>query len=112
MNAFVSCSTVGIPGVNHRFAAKLSAHGVRTRLELANLCDDDDRCLDIALRSYAISRERFETGDITSQTLADNRDRLVSARQSYLDAYVSFRLAGADLRRQTGVQIDHLGLSA
>lgn len=57
MNAFVSCSTVGIPGVNHRFAAKLSAHGVRTRLELANLCDDDDRCLDIALRSGLSSGE-------------------------------------------------------
>lgn len=56
---------------------------------------------EIALRSYGISRQRFETGDITSQTLADNRDRLVQARRSYLDAYVNFRLAGADLRRQT-----------
>ncbi|MCB1182318.1 TolC family protein [bacterium] len=76
-------------------AALARFDGARRRLDVLQ------RSLDIALRSYAISRERFETGDITSQTLADNRDRLVSARQSYLDAYVSFRLAGADLRRQT-----------
>lgn len=59
------------------------------------------RSLDIALRSYGISRQRFEAGDITSQALADNRDRLIQARRSYLAAFVSYRLAGADLRRQT-----------
>ena len=37
----------------------------------------------------------------TSQTLADNRDRLVQARRSYLTALVNHRLAVADLRRQT-----------
>lgn len=57
--------------------------------------------MDIALRSYNISRQRFEAGDITSQALADNRDRLIQARRSYLSAFVSYRLAGADLRRQT-----------
>ena len=76
-------------------AAVARFQGARRQLDVLQ------RSLDIALRSYAISRERFETGDITSQTLADNRDRLVSARLSYLDAYVSYRLAGADLRRQT-----------
>ncbi len=60
-----------------------------------------DKSQDIALRSYDISQQRFETGDITSQTLANNRDRLVQARRSYLDAFVNYRLAGADLRRQT-----------
>jgi len=33
--------------------------------------------------------------------LADNRDRLVQARRSYLNAFVNYRLAGAELRRQT-----------
>ena len=59
------------------------------------------RSKEIALRSYSISRQRFETGDITSQTLADNRDRLVAARRSYIEAYITYRLAVADLRRQT-----------
>ena len=59
------------------------------------------RSKEIALRSYSISRQRFETGDITSQTLADNRDRLVAARRSYIEAYINYRLAVADLRRQT-----------
>jgi outer membrane protein TolC len=59
------------------------------------------RSMDIALRSYNISRQRFEAGDITSQALADNRDRLIQSRRSYLSAFVSYRLAGADLRRQT-----------
>lgn len=59
------------------------------------------RSMDIALRSYGISRQRFEAGDITSQALADNRDRLIQARRSYLSAFVGYRIAGADLRRQT-----------
>lgn len=56
---------------------------------------------DIARRSYEISLQRFDTGDITSQTLADNRDRLVQARRTYLEAAINYRLAAADLRRQT-----------
>ena len=76
-------------------AAIARFEGAKRRLNVLN------RSLELALRSYAISRERFETGDITSQTLADNRDRLVSARVSYLEAFVSYRLAGADLRRRT-----------
>ncbi|MEN8006870.1 MAG: TolC family protein [Candidatus Krumholzibacteriota bacterium] len=69
--------------------------GAKRRLDVLG------RSLDIALRSYGISRQRFEAGDITSQALADNRDRLVQARRSYLAAFVSYRLSGADLRRQT-----------
>ena len=76
-------------------AAVARFEGAKRRLDVLQ------RSLDIALRSYGISRQRFESGDITSQALADNRDRLVSARLSYLEAYVSYRLAGADLRRQT-----------
>jgi len=76
-------------------AALARFEGAKRRLEVL------DKSQAIALRSYEISRQRFETGDITSQTLADNRDRLVQARRSYLDAFVNYRLAGADLRRQT-----------
>ena len=83
-------------GITRQVQAALARfEGAKRRLDVLQ------RSLDIALRSYGISRERFEAGDITSQALADNRDRLVQARRSYLDAFVSYRLAGADLRRQT-----------
>ncbi len=83
-------------GITRQVQAALARfEGAKRRLDVLR------RSLDIALRSYGISRERFEAGDITSQALADNRDRLVQARRSYLDAFVSYRLAGADLRRQT-----------
>ncbi len=59
------------------------------------------RSLTVAERSFGISQQRFEAGDITSQELAGDRDRLVQARRSLLDALVAYRLAVADLRRQT-----------
>lgn len=57
--------------------------------------------LSVAERSFDISQQRFEGGDITSQELAADRDRLVQARRSQLQALISYRLAVADLRRQT-----------
>ena len=55
----------------------------------------------VAERSYEISVARFENGEITSQDLALDRDRLVSARLATLDASIQLRLALADLTRQT-----------
>jgi outer membrane protein TolC len=55
----------------------------------------------VAERSYEISRARFDNGEITSQDLALDRDRLVQARQATLDASIQLRLALADLVRQT-----------
>lgn len=76
-------------------AALARFEAARRRLEVL------EQSRDIARRSYDISLQRFDTGEITSQTLADNRDRLVRARQNYLEAYINYRLASADLRRQT-----------
>jgi hypothetical protein len=39
--------------------------------------------------------------DIASRELALDRDRLTQARMAYLGAFISYQLAGADLRRQT-----------
>ena len=36
----MTSSTITIPGINHRTAAKLISHGIRTRSELAALCHD------------------------------------------------------------------------
>ncbi len=55
----------------------------------------------VALRGYEISRARFDNGDITSQQLALDRERLTQARQNYLNAYIQYQLAVADLKRQT-----------
>lgn len=55
----------------------------------------------VAARSYEISRARFDNGEITSQDLALDRDRLVQARLATLDASIQLRLALADLTRQT-----------
>jgi outer membrane protein TolC len=55
----------------------------------------------VAQRAFDISLERFNNGDITSQELALNRNRLTQAKTSYLDAYVDYKLAIADLRRKT-----------
>ena len=56
---------------------------------------------EVAQRSYEISLARFDNGDITSQDLASDRDRLTQARSAYLGAYIQYQLAVADLKRQT-----------
>ena len=59
------------------------------------------RSEEIAQKSYDISKARFENGDITSQALALDRDRLTDAKTDYLDAYIQYQLAVADLKRKT-----------
>ena len=59
------------------------------------------RSEEVALRGYEITLARFDNGDITSQELALDRDRLTQARQNYLQAYIDYQLAAADLKRQT-----------
>ena len=60
----------------------------------------------VAERSYEISRARFDNGEITSQDLALDRDRLVQSRVATLDAWIQLRLALADLTRQTLYDFD------
>jgi len=56
---------------------------------------------EVARRGYEISQARFNNGDITSQELALDRDRLTQARQNYLDAYIQYQISVADLKRNT-----------
>jgi outer membrane protein TolC len=73
-----------------------------TRLyEARNRLDVLKQSEDVASRSYDISLARFDNGDITSQELALDRDRLTQARTAYLEAYIQYQLAVADLKRQT-----------
>lgn len=56
---------------------------------------------ELAQRSYRIFTVRFENGDISSQELAIERERLSSVQLNYLDAYIDNQLALADLKRKT-----------
>ncbi|MCE5252235.1 TolC family protein [bacterium] len=56
---------------------------------------------EVAQRSYDISLERFNNGEITSQDLALDNNRLSQSKMAYLNAYITFQLATADLKRKT-----------
>ena len=56
---------------------------------------------DVAQRSYEISRMRFENGDITSQELGIEQERLADTQLAYLNAFITYQLAIADLKRKT-----------
>jgi len=45
--------------------------------------------------------KRFDNGDVTAQELALDRNRLTQARSAYLDAYIDYQTAIADLKRRT-----------
>ncbi len=55
----------------------------------------------VAEKSFNISQERFANGDIDSQSLALNRNRLNNAYISKLEAFISYKLLIADLNRKT-----------
>ena len=47
---------------------------------------------DVAYRSYDFSLAGFDNGDITSQNLVLDRQRLTQTRQAYLDAFIQYQL--------------------
>lgn len=55
----------------------------------------------VAEKSFEITRQRFADGDIDSQALALERDRLNNAYNSHLSAYISYQLMLSDLTRKT-----------
>lgn len=55
----------------------------------------------IAEKSFAITLQRFSDGDIDSQTLALERNRLNSAYRNHLSAYIAYQLSLADVMRKT-----------
>jgi len=55
----------------------------------------------IAEKSFEITRQRYSDGDIDSQSLALERDRLNNAYNSHLSAYINYQLMLSDLRRKT-----------
>jgi len=55
----------------------------------------------VAEKSFEITRARFSDGDIDSQALALERERLNNAYISHLSAYINYELNLADLMRKT-----------
>lgn len=55
----------------------------------------------VAEKSFEITLKRFSDGDIDSQSLALERNRLNTAYTSHLGAYISYQLTLADLMRRT-----------
>ncbi|MCF7886422.1 MAG: TolC family protein [Candidatus Marinimicrobia bacterium] len=55
----------------------------------------------VAEKSYNISKKRFANGDISSQELALERDRLNKTHISHLEAFINYKLSLADLKRKT-----------
>lgn len=60
-----------------------------------------EKNVDVAEKSFEITRMRFSDGDIDSQDLALERERLNSAYISHLSAYIQYELNLADLMRKT-----------
>jgi outer membrane protein len=55
----------------------------------------------VSEHSFEISLKRFDNGDINSTELARAQDQWNAAKLSYLNAYVGYQLALADLKRKT-----------
>lgn len=55
----------------------------------------------VAEKSFEITRQRYSDGDIDSQNLALERNRLNNAYTSHLRAYINYQLSLADLTRKT-----------
>lgn len=55
----------------------------------------------VSQMTYEISRKRFENGDINSQQLALEQERLADSQLAYLDAFITYQLQVADLKRKT-----------
>ena len=63
--------------------------------------------LQAARKSYKISNMRFENGRISSQELAQQQERLSDVQLAYLEAFVTYKLAVADLKRKTMYNFKH-----
>lgn len=60
-----------------------------------------ERSVAVAEKSFDITLKRYSDGDIDSQALALERDRLNNSYSTHLNAYVSYQLSIADLMQKT-----------
>ena len=74
---------------------------IRTVAESQELILIHKKNMDLARKSYNISKMRFENGDISNQELSMERERLESVQLDYLNSYINYQLAVNDLKRKT-----------
>ena len=55
----------------------------------------------VAQKSYRISQMRFQNGDMTSQELSIEQERLSQVQLAFIESYITYRLSVADLNRKT-----------
>lgn len=60
-----------------------------------------EKNVEVAEKSFEITRARYSDGDIDSQSLALERERLNNAYTSHLSAYIQYELNLANLMRKT-----------
>jgi len=61
----------------------------------------------MARRNFEVSLMQFENGDITSQELGLEQERLANAQINTLDAFIKYQLAVVDLKRKTMWDFEH-----
>jgi len=74
---------------------------VRSAEETKNRLSIYEQNQQVAELTYRISKMRFESGDINSRELAIEQERLSNSQLAYLNAYITYQLAVADLKRIT-----------
>lgn len=57
--------------------------------------------LDVANQSFRITQMRFENGNMTTQDLAVEQDRLSNIQLAYINSFVAYQVSTADLLRKT-----------
>lgn len=62
---------------------------------------------EVAIESYRISQMRFGNGDMTSQELSIEQERLSQVQLSYIESYITYRLSVANLNRKTMFDFEH-----
>ncbi|HEX9006401.1 MAG TPA: TolC family protein [Bacteroidota bacterium] len=60
-----------------------------------------DKTVAVAQRSYDISQQRFQNGNISRNDLAQAQQRLTQAKTNSLNALIDYKLGLADLKRKT-----------
>ncbi|MFO7617455.1 MAG: TolC family protein, partial [Bacteroidales bacterium] len=55
----------------------------------------------VAEKSFEISRQRYANGEIDSQSMALERERLNNAYNTRLDAYINYKMLLSDIMRKT-----------
>jgi outer membrane protein TolC len=74
---------------------------VRTVEESRSRLSIYEKNKEVSTKSYKISQLRFSNGELTSQQLAVEQERLSQVQLEYLNAYITYQMALADLKRKT-----------